>query len=151
MSIRVNYGFRYIGTIIYRFNSRVGAFADITGHPNPGSPHYKSPVVNRALNAYLVIKQRRDAFKLGLLNLFLISVVLFDLSNKCPNQFSKWFYLEYVAAVVLSLSVLYYFGRYFYLKFSFGTIETTVEQKALMSSTDTGLLNSPKYNESIKS
>ena len=62
----------------------------------------------------------------------LLSVLLFDISNKCPYSFSQWYYLEYAAAAILGLSVVYYFGRYFYYVFSKEPLRGTEFQRKLL-------------------
>lgn len=98
----------------------------------------RSPIVDKSLGIYLQAKTSRSDLKWGTINVVLLSILLFDLSNKCPYAFSKWYYLEYAAAGLLGLSVLYYFSRYFFFWFTFEPINGTQEQRKLLHFDDGG-------------
>lgn len=104
----------------------------------PGSPHQSSPIVGKGLDIYLQNKQKRNILKWGTINVLVLSVILFDISNKCPYAFSKWYYVEYVAAAILSLSVLYYFSKYFYFWITFEPLKGTSAQQKLLHFDDGG-------------
>lgn len=123
------------------------ASADIAHkiHSAPASPGStgRSPIVDKSLNVYLETKQNRTDLKWGVINVLVLSVLLFDISNKCPYAFSKWYYLEYAAAASLSLSVLYYFIRIFHFWFTFEPIKGTQEQRRLLRFDDGGKTSRP--------
>ncbi|XP_065086552.1 transmembrane protein 209 [Ochlerotatus camptorhynchus] len=99
---------------------------------NPNSPSQRSPLVDRTLDLYLTNRRSRECLKWGSINIALLSILLFDISNKCPYSFSQWYYLEYAAAAILTGSVLYYFGRYFYYLFSREALKGTEQQRKLL-------------------
>lgn len=98
----------------------------------PGSPRQKSEIVDRGLDVYMQAKASRHALKWGSINVVLLSILMFDISNKCPFAFSKWYYLEYAVTACLALSVMYYFGKYFYILFSFEPVKGTEAQRKLL-------------------
>lgn len=102
------------------------------------TPNERSEVVDKGLDIQLHTKTSRHALKWGLINVVILSVLMMDISNRCPFTYSKWFYVEYAAAGFLAISVLYQFGRYFHFIFSFQPIRGTVEQKRLLQFNDTG-------------
>ncbi|KXJ84119.1 hypothetical protein RP20_CCG017529 [Aedes albopictus] len=99
---------------------------------SPNSPSLRSPLVDRTLDLKLNIRRARECLVWGSINVGLLSVLLFDISNKCPYSFSQWYYLEYAAAAILGLSVVYYFGRYFYYVFSKEPLRGTEFQRKLL-------------------
>lgn len=99
---------------------------------SPNSPSLRSPLVDRTLDLYLTNRRSRECLKWGSLNIALLSILLFDISNKCPYTFSHWYYLEYAAAAILAGSVLYYFSRYFYYLFSKEALKGTEQQRKLL-------------------
>ncbi|KAL9700446.1 hypothetical protein quinque_003887 [Culex quinquefasciatus] len=99
---------------------------------SPKSPSQRSPLVDNTLDLYLNTRRSRECLKWGSINIGLLSIVLFDISNKCPYSFSPWYYVEYVAAGILGASVLYYFARYFYYLFSKKPLEGTDQQRKLL-------------------
>ncbi|GAB0090352.1 transmembrane protein 209 [Sergentomyia squamirostris] len=92
----------------------------------------KQSIVDKSLRLNLQTKEKRESLKWGTINVALLSFVTFDLSNKCPDAFSPWFYVEYVAAGILFLSSLYYFGRYLYLLYDFSPVEGNEQQRKLL-------------------
>lgn len=109
------------------------------------SPNRSSLIVNRSLDIYLETKISRNYLKWGTVNVLLLSILLFDLSNKCPYAFSKWYYVEYIAAACLSLSVLYYFAKYFYIWFAFKPVQGTSEQRRLLHFNEGGKFPNLKF------
>lgn len=103
----------------------------------PGSPN-RSPIVEKTLRIHLQTKTSRNDLKWGSINVALLSILLFDISNKCPFAFSNWYYIEYAAAILLGLSVLYYFSRYFFYWFTFEPIKGTQEQRRLLHFSEGG-------------
>ncbi|XP_035794711.1 transmembrane protein 209-like [Anopheles albimanus] len=101
---------------------------------NPGSPvqQQRSPIVNRTLELNLNKKRSRECLRWGTVNVLLLSMLLFDISNKCPYAFSHWYYVEYAAAAILGSSMLYYYGQYFYYLFSAEPIRGTEQQRRLL-------------------
>ncbi|XP_055531516.1 transmembrane protein 209 [Wyeomyia smithii] len=99
---------------------------------NPNSPSQRSPLVDRTLDLYLNNRRSRECLKWGSLNIVLLSVILFDISNKCPYSFSQWYYLEYAAAALLATSVVYYFSCYFFHLFSKEPLRGTDYQRKLL-------------------
>lgn len=100
---------------------------------NPGSPVQCSPIVNRTLELNLNKKRSRECLRWGTVNVVLLSVLLFDISNKCPYSFSHWYYFEYVAAAILASSMAYYFSCYFYYMFSAEPIQGTEQQRRILN------------------
>lgn len=98
----------------------------------------QSPIVKNGLKIYLQNKQMRNFMKWGIINIVILVIILFDLSSQCPYAFSKWFYIEYLAAAMVGLSTLYYFSKYFYLWITFEPINGTSEQKHLLHFDDGG-------------
>lgn len=98
----------------------------------PCSPNQRNNLVDRGLDLYLDARKSRSALKWGSINVALLSVLLFDISNQCPFAVSKWYYLEYAIAAVIALSVVFHFGRYFYIFFSLEPVQGTDEQRRLM-------------------
>lgn len=98
----------------------------------PGSPVQPSPIVNRTLELNLNKKRARECLRWGTVNILLLSVLLFDISNKCPYSFSNWYYIEYVAATILASSMVYYYWCYFYYLFSAEPIRGTEQQRRIL-------------------
>lgn len=63
---------------------------------------------------------------------------MYDIKQKCPFAFTKWYYLEYAAAVLLALSVFFYFTKYIYLWLTFEPIKGTQAQRNLLHFEDGG-------------
>lgn len=107
---------------------------NVSGLPTtpPCSPNQRNSLVDRGLDLYLASKTSRTALKWGSINIGLLSVLMFDISNQCPYAVSKWYYLEYAVAVLIACSVVFHFGRYFYIFFSFDPVQGTEEQRRLM-------------------
>ncbi|XP_058125014.1 transmembrane protein 209 [Anopheles ziemanni] len=99
---------------------------------NPGSPVQCSPILTRTLELNLNKKLSKECLRWGTVNVVLLSVLLFDISNKCPYAFSHWYYVEYAAAAILGTSMVYYFSRYFYYLFSAEPIEGTEQQRRIL-------------------
>lgn len=53
--------------------------------------------------------------------------------------------MEYAAAACLSLSVLYYFTKYFYIWFAFKPVQGTPEQRRLLHFNEGGKFHNLKY------
>ncbi|XP_053683142.1 transmembrane protein 209 [Sabethes cyaneus] len=103
---------------------------------NPNSPSQRSPLVNRTLDLNLNKRRSRECLKWGSLNIVLLSIILFDISNKCPYSFSKLYYVEYAAVVLVAMSVAYYFARYFFYLFSKEPLQGTEYQRKLLKFDD---------------
>ena len=90
-------------------------------------------------------KISRECFKWGSVNILLLSIVLFDISNRCPYASSKWYYVEYIAAGLLGLSAFYYFARYFYYLFCLEPVKGSEEQRKLLKFdiNDTSFITTP--------
>lgn len=102
------------------------------------TPNERSEIVDKGLNIQLHSKTSRHALKWGLINVVILSVLMMDISNRCPFTYSKWFYVEFAVAGLVAASVLYQFCRYFHFIFSFEPIKGTVEQKRLLQFNDAG-------------
>lgn len=96
------------------------------------SIYRKSPIVDKGLDINLQKKINRNSMKWGSINTLILSIILYDIKNKCPYSFSNWYYVEYAAAVLLGLSVLYYFLRYFCYWLTFEPLKGTTEQRRLL-------------------
>uniref|UniRef100_A0A182N9A0 Transmembrane protein 209 n=1 Tax=Anopheles dirus TaxID=7168 RepID=A0A182N9A0_9DIPT len=99
---------------------------------NPGSPVQCSPIMNRTLELNLNKKRSKECLRWGTVHMLLLSVVLFDISNKCPYSFSHLYYVEYMAAVILGVSMVYYYSCYFYYVFSLEPIHGTEHQRRIL-------------------
>lgn len=102
------------------------------------SPLQSSPIVKKGLDIYLINKKKRNYLKWGSMNAVILSVLMYDINNKCPFAYSKWYYIEYMAAGLLALSVLYYFGKYLFLWLTFEPIKGTPAQRKLLHFDDGG-------------
>lgn len=96
------------------------------------SPRARNPIVDRGLDVQLLAHQGRIFLKWGSINAVLLSIVMYDLSHKCPHARSAWFYVEYLSAAVLALSLCYNFARFFYGRMQMAPIRGTVEQRRLL-------------------
>lgn len=103
------------------------------------SPLQSSPIVKKGLEIYLMNKKKRDYLKWGTINAVILSVMMYDIKNKCPFAYSKWYYIEYIVAGFLALSVLYYFIKYMFLWFRFEPIKGTPAQRKLLHFEDGGM------------
>lgn len=103
------------------------------------SPSDRSDLVDKSLIIQFDNKTSRNALKWGIINVFVLMFLIMDISNRCPFSYSKWFYVEYVAAFLVGISVLYHFGRYFHFLFSFEPIKGTMDQKRLLQFNDAGM------------
>lgn len=65
-------------------------------------------------------------------------MLLFNISNHQPFALTKWYYVQCLAAVLVGLSVVYYFGKYFYLTFTAQPLHGTVQQRELLQFKDGG-------------
>uniref|UniRef100_A0A182Q460 Transmembrane protein 209 n=1 Tax=Anopheles farauti TaxID=69004 RepID=A0A182Q460_9DIPT len=99
---------------------------------NPGSPMQCSPIMNRTLELNLNKKRSKECLVWGTVHILLLSVVLFDISNKCPYSFSHLYYVEYAAAAILGVSMVYYYSCYFYYLFSLEPIHGTEQQRRIL-------------------
>lgn len=102
------------------------------------SPLQSSPLVKKGLDIYLENKKKRNCLKWGTINAVILSVMMYDIKNKCPFAYSNWYYIEYVAAGLLALSVVYYFMKYIFLWFTFEPIKGTSAQQKLLHFDDGG-------------
>lgn len=92
----------------------------------------KSQMVDKGLEIYLQKKINRNSLKWGSINTFILSIILYDIKHKCPYSFSNWYYVEYTAAALLGLSVLYYLIRFIYYWLTFEPLKGTSEQRKLL-------------------
>ncbi|XP_308809.5 transmembrane protein 209 isoform X1 [Anopheles gambiae] len=112
---------------------------------NPGSPVQCSPIVNRTLELNLNRKRSKECLRWGTVHILLLSVVLFDICNKCSYSFSNLYYVEYVAAAMLSCSMVYYYTCYFYYLFSAEPIRGTEQQRRILrfDANDSSFITTP--------
>uniref|UniRef100_A0A182Y2C3 Uncharacterized protein n=1 Tax=Anopheles stephensi TaxID=30069 RepID=A0A182Y2C3_ANOST len=112
---------------------------------NPGSPVQCSPIVNRTLELNLSRKRSKECLRWGTVHILLLSVVLFDISNKCSYSFSNLYYVEYIAAAMLSCSMVYYYSCYFYYLFSTEPIRGTEQQRRILKfdANDSSFITTP--------
>lgn len=101
-------------------------------------PNHSSPIVRKGLDIYLKSKRKRQYLAWGSINAVLLSIIVYDIRNKCPFAYSKWYYVEYAIAAFLGLSVLYYFSKYIFLWLTFKPIRGTQLQRKLLSFEDAG-------------
>ncbi|XP_049290398.1 transmembrane protein 209 [Anopheles funestus] len=112
---------------------------------NPSSPAQCSPIVNRTLELNLSRKRSKECLLWGTVHILLLSVVLFDISNKCPYSFSNLYYVEYLAAAMLTCSMVYYYSCYFYYLFSTEPICGTEQQRRILKfdANDSSFITTP--------
>lgn len=102
------------------------------------SPLQSSPIVKKGLDIYLINKKKRNYLKWGSMNAVILSVLMYDIKNKCPFAYSKWYYIEYIVAGLFALSVLFYFTKYLFLWLTFEPIKGTQAQRKLLHFDDGG-------------
>ncbi|XP_018795793.1 PREDICTED: transmembrane protein 209 [Bactrocera latifrons] len=107
-----------------------------------GSPN---KLVELSLNMHLRAKLAKESLRWGCLNVVLLAILLFDISNRCPFAHSKWYYAEYIAAVLTGLGAFSSFLKYFLFIFRKNPILGTKEQKNLLKfdELDTSFLVTP--------
>ncbi|XP_067646124.1 transmembrane protein 209 isoform X2 [Eurosta solidaginis] len=93
-------------------------------------------LVERGLDLHLRAKRAKECLRWGSINVVLLAVLLFDISNQCPYAHSKWFYLEYLAAALTGLGAFSCFLKYFLYIFHTNPILGTKEQKNLLKFED---------------
>lgn len=96
------------------------------------SPHHVSPIVDRGLDIILQNKQNRTFFKWGAINVLILSLLLIDITNRCPYTFSNWYYAEFGVAIILSLSIVYYLFKYIFFCITFEPVTGTAAQQKLL-------------------
>ncbi|XP_058055014.1 transmembrane protein 209 [Anopheles bellator] len=111
----------------------------------PGSPGQRSPIVSGTLTLNLNKKRSKEWLCWGTMNVLLLSVLLFDISNKCPYSFSRWYYIEYAAAAILACSMTYYYAQYFFYLFGTEPIKGTEQQRQMLqvASDDNSFITTP--------
>lgn len=102
------------------------------------SPRQLSPIVQKGLDIILQNKQKRSHLKWGTINVFILSLLLIDITNRCPYAFSNWYYVEYAAAIILSLSIVYYLFQYLFSWITFEPVKGTAAQRKLLHFDDGG-------------
>lgn len=110
------------------------------------SPRQVSAIVQKGLDINLQKKQKRTYLKWGTINVLILSLLLIDITNRCPYAFSNWYYVEYAAAVVLSLSIVYYLCGYLFFWITFEPVKGTAAQQKLLHFDDGGKFDAPKHN-----
>ncbi|CAD7003566.1 unnamed protein product [Ceratitis capitata] len=85
---------------------------------------------------HLRAKNAKYSLRWGCVNVLLLAILLFDISNQCPFSRSKWYYVEYVAAVLTGLGAFSCFLKYFLYIFHKDPIVGTKEQKNLLKFDD---------------
>lgn len=98
-----------------------------------------SPIVKKGLDIYLMNKKKRNYLKWGSINTLILSVMMYDIINKCPFANSNWYYIEYFVAGLFAFSVLYYFIKYLVLWLTFEPIKGTQAQRKLLHFDDGGM------------
>ncbi|XP_013117544.1 transmembrane protein 209 [Stomoxys calcitrans] len=96
------------------------------------TPLKQNAVVERGLDLRLQAAKAKYYLKWGSVNVILLAILLFDISNKCPYADSNWYYVEYAAAAIVGLSVLACFGKYFVYVFNTQPVQGTQQQKNLL-------------------
>lgn len=113
------------------------------------SPLQSSPIVRKSLDIFLDNKKKRNYLKWGTINTVILSVLMYDIKNKCPFAYSKWYYIEYVVAGLFALSVLYYFTKFMFLWLTFEPIKGTQAQRKLLHFEDGGKLTG-EFSEKVR-
>lgn len=88
--------------------------------------------MEKSLECHLKTKKKKECVKYGLINAFLLAILILDISNKCPYSFSKWYYLEYAAIAILLCSALCYLLKYFFYVLSSQPIKGSEIQRDLL-------------------
>lgn len=94
---------------------------------------------------HLRAKLAKDSLRWGCLNVILLAILLFDISNRCPFAHSKWYYAEYIAAVLTGLGAFSSFLKYFLYVFRKNPILGTKEQKNLLKFDELGEKKNSTY------
>lgn len=97
-----------------------------------------SPIVKKSLDIYLDNKKKRNYLKWCAINCVFLSILMYDIRNKCPFASSKMYYIEYMVAGVFALSALFYFIKYMVLWLTFEPIKGTQAQRKLLHFDDGG-------------
>ncbi|XP_075161880.1 transmembrane protein 209 [Haematobia irritans] len=96
------------------------------------TPFKENSIVERGLDLRLRATKAKYYLKWGSVNVVLLAILLFDISNKCPYAESNWYYVEYAAAAIVGLSVLACFLKYFIYVFHTPPVQGTQQQKNLL-------------------
>lgn len=88
--------------------------------------------MEKSLEFHLRTKKKKECVKWGGINATLLAILVFDISYKCPYSFSKWYYVEYAAIAILSLSVLCYLLKYLFYVLSSEPIKGSEIQRDLL-------------------
>lgn len=104
------------------------------------SPRQQSPIVRKGLDIILQNKEKYNYLKWGTINVLILSLLLIDITNRCPYSFSNWYYVEFVAAVILSLSIVFYLFKYLLFWITFEPVKGTAAQQKLLHFDDGGNL-----------
>lgn len=99
-------------------------------------PSKRNQIVEKSLDLQMDAKHAKECLIWGTVNIFLLAILLFDIINKCPYAVSKWYYVEYTAAGILTVSVFCNFGKYLFFIFSKESVQGTKEQKNLLGFDD---------------
>lgn len=89
-------------------------------------------LLNQSLQIQVTSKYKRNCLIFGALNAVCLSILWFDITQKCPYAFSYWYYCEYAAASVLALSLLYHVLSWLYYRFFVATLVVTEDQRKLL-------------------
>ncbi|XP_005178797.1 transmembrane protein 209 [Musca domestica] len=100
------------------------------------TPQKQNSLVERGLDLRLRAAKAKYYLKWGSINVILLAILMFDISNKCPYAESNWYYVEYAAAGVVGLSVLACFCKYFLYVFHTQPVQGTQQQKNLLKFDD---------------
>lgn len=106
------------------------------------TPLKQNALVEQSLDLKLRASKAKYYLKWGSFNVVILAILMFDISNKCPYAESNWYYVEYVAAAIVGLSMLACFLKYFLYIFYTQPVQGTRQQKNLMKFDDNGLLTS---------
>lgn len=99
-------------------------------------PTKRNQIVEKSLDLQMEAKMAKKSLIWGSINILLLAILLFDISNKCPFAVSKWYYIEYAAAGILAASVLCNFFKYLFYVLGKESVEGTKEQKNLLGFED---------------
>uniref|UniRef100_A0A336K9D8 CSON005613 protein n=1 Tax=Culicoides sonorensis TaxID=179676 RepID=A0A336K9D8_CULSO len=89
-------------------------------------------LLNQSLTRQVINNHKRNCVIFGSINAVLLSIIWFDISQKCPYSFSYWYYCEYAAAGILSLSLIYYILSYMYHRYFVSPLKVTEDQRKLL-------------------
>ncbi|PSN34003.1 hypothetical protein C0J52_14608 [Blattella germanica] len=98
----------------------------------------QTPILNQTLHMTQEMHKTKHSLFWGVVNGFLMALLLYDVINTCEAYTSTMIFCEWLIIVVLFLNSLYHFGQYLRVSFYLDPVVLTPRQKKLMGISDTG-------------